>query len=115
MDFVAEGENALFGAALFLVATCATESGIEFILIERGKQRLSFHQVGVHFAAVGKGTDAGAECLFIRFYDKVPAVLFGVLVAKFYHFAEFPFRIDVHQRERHFAGSKCLFCQSHHH
>ena len=43
MEFIAEGENALFGAALFLVATCATESGIEFILIERGKQRLSFH------------------------------------------------------------------------
>ena len=66
---------------------------------------------GFFFMIVGSGlVKQGIEGFW-----PVSIILAGISISELNHLFEFPFRIDVHQRERHFAGSKCLFCQSHHH
>ena len=114
VEFVAEGEDALFGTALFLVAAGATEGSVELILVEGVEQGLRLHQVRVHLTPVSEGTDAGLESLHIRLDDEVPAVLLGVFVAELNHFLKLPLRIDVHQRERDLPRGKGFLRKANH-
>ena len=114
VELVAEGEDTLFGTALFLVAAGATEGSVEFILVEGVEQGLRLHQVRVHLAAVGEGADAGLESLHVRLDDEVPAVLLGVFVAKLNHFLKLPLRIDVHQGERDLPRGKGFLRKANH-
>ena len=61
-----------------------------------------------------KRPDTCIESFHIAFHYQVPTILLGILVTELYHLLKLPLGIDVHQRERHFAGSKRLFGQAHH-
>ena len=115
MVLVAEGEDALLGTGFFLVTTCATESRIKLVFIQRLLQPLGLHDVGVFFRAVDEGTDAHLHALLVDMDDQVHAGLFSHLVAELDHFAEFPGGIDVHQRKGWLAGVKGFAGQVQHH
>ena len=114
VELVAEAEDAFLGPRLLLVATGSAEGCIELILVQRIEQSLCLHQVGMHLAAMREGSYASAEGLHVALHNQVPAVLLGIAVAELYHLAELPFRVDVHQGERHLAGCKGLLGQAHH-
>ena len=114
LELVAEAEDALLGAALLLVATGTAEGSIELILVQGIQQGLGLHQVGVYLGAVGERPHAGMEGFHVGLHDEVPAVFLGILIAELYHLLELPFRVDVHQRERHLAGGKGFLGQAHH-
>ena len=115
MELVAEGENALLGAALLLVAAGAAKGCVELILVEGGEQRLRLHEVGVHLGAVGKGAHASFESLFVALHNQLPAMLAGIPVAELEHLLELPLGVDVHEGEGRTARGKCLLGQAHHH
>jgi hypothetical protein len=50
----AEREDALLGAALFLVAARAAEGGVEAVFVERLLQALGLHHLGVQRRAVNR-------------------------------------------------------------
>ena len=63
---------------------------------------------------MGERADAGVEGFHVALHDEVPTEFLGIAVAELYHLAELPLRVDVHEGERHLAGGKCLFGQTHH-
>ena len=114
MELVAEGEDALLGAALFFVAAGTSEGGIKLVLVEGIKEGLGLHEVGVYLRAVGEGAHTCLEGFFVAFDDEVPSVVLGILVAEGDHLLEFPFGVDVHQGEGHFAGREGFLGEAHH-
>ena len=84
------------------------------MFLQGHQQCLGFHQVGVYLAAVSKGTHSLLVGFPVVFDDQVPIMFCGISVAEFDHFTEFPFRVDVHERERYAAGVKRFFGQPHH-
>lgn len=114
MELVAEGEDTLLGAALFLVASGTAEGRVEMVLVKSVEQRLRLHQVGVYLRAVRKRSHARLESLLVAFNDELPSVFLGIPVAELQHLLEFPFRVDVHQGEGRFSRCESLFGQTHH-
>ncbi len=96
----AEGEDALLGAALLLVAARAAEGGVEAVLVERLLERLRLHDVGVHLRAVRERVDALRQTLRVHVHEQLHAEFARHLVAKLVHVAELPRRVDVQQRKR---------------
>jgi hypothetical protein len=106
-----EREHALLGAAGFLVAPRATEGGVEAVSVERLSQGFGLHHVGVGGGCEIEWVDAASQTLFVHVHDEVGVALGRDLVAKLVHFAEFPGRIDVQQRERQPRRPERLACQ----
>jgi hypothetical protein len=94
---VAEGEDALLGPALFLVAACAAEGSVEAVPVERLAQPDRLHHVGVHVRAVAQRADAVAHALFVDVDEKLEPQLGGHRVAEGDHLAELPGRVDMQE------------------
>lgn len=105
---VAEGEDALLGARLLLVATCPTESRIEAVTIERLLQALRLHHIGVDLGGMAQRRDAARLALRIDVDEEVEPVLARDLVAKRDHLLELPGRIDMEERKGQPSGCKGL-------
>ena len=101
-------ENALLGAAFFLVAARAAEGRVELPLVQRLAQALRLHDLGVDRRTRGDRRDAAREPLLIDVYEQIHAEPRRGFVAKRDHLAEFPGRIDVQQRERRLRRRKGL-------
>ncbi len=95
----AEREDALLGAALLLVATRAAEGRIELPFVERLLQRLGLHHLGMQLRAGSDRIDAAREALRIGVHQQLEAITRRDLIAVADHVAEFPFGVDVQQRE----------------
>jgi hypothetical protein len=95
----AEREDALLGAALFLVTPGAAEGRVEAELVERLLERLGLHDVGVHGGAVGEGVDALRDAVRVGVHDQVEAELLRDAVAQLVHRPELPAGVDVQQRK----------------
>ena len=78
-----------------IIATGASESGIELIFIERMQQRLRLHQVRMHLASVRERPYTGIECLHIGFHDQVPSEFLRIVVAELNHLLELPCCINM--------------------
>src|SRR5664279_3245324 len=101
-------ENALLGAALFLIAPRPTESGVEAPLVQGLAQAFRFHHLGVDRRARGYRRNTPSKSFLVDVYEHVHAQTAGGFVAKCDHLAEFPGRIDVKQREWRLARMKRL-------
>ena len=55
------------------------------------------------------------KSLHITFYDQVPSIFLRILITELNHLLEFPFRINMHQREWYFTRIKRFFSQAYHH
>src|ERR1700689_872545 len=95
-----EREDALLGAALFLVAPRAAKGGIELVFVQGLLERLGLHDVGMYLRAMYERIDAVGDAVLIDVYQQLQAAISGDAVAKFIHLPEFPGRIDVQQRKR---------------
>ena len=84
-------------------------------MIQRLFQRLGFHQVGVHRAAVDERVNPHPHALLIDMHQQFEPVPRHHPVAERNHFPEFPGGIDMQQRKRQFAGIKRLQRQVQHH
>ena len=94
----AEGEDALFRAALFLVAARAAEGRIEPVLVERLLEPLGLPHVGMQRAVI-EGIDPALLGLGVLVDDQVHPGVPRCLLAQLVHVLELPGRIDMHQRE----------------
>src|SRR6185437_105028 len=101
-------ENALLGAAFFLVAPRAADGCVVMPFIQRLAQALGLHDLGVDGGARYNWGDATLEAFCIYMNEQIHAEPRCGLVAKRYHLTEFPGRIDMQQRERRLAGMKGL-------
>ncbi len=79
---IAEGEDALLGAGLLLVAPRAAEGRVELVLVERLAQADGLHDVRVRVRAMRKRADAVAYAVRIDMDEKVKAELLRHLVAE---------------------------------
>ena len=68
----------------------------------------------MHLATVGERSYSCAEGVHVAFHNQVPAVFLGIFIAELNHFLEFPFRVDVHQRERNLTRCEGFLCQADH-
>ena len=94
----AEGKNALFRAAFFLVTPCAAKGCIKTVEVERLLQPFGLPHVGVEGAMV-KRIDIAFFRLRVLIDEQFHASLFRHLVAQIIHRLELPCRIDMHQRK----------------
>ena len=78
----AEGEDALLGAALLLVAAGAAEGRVEPVLVHRLPQALGLHHLGVEVGAGGVGIDAALQAVLVDMDDEVEAELLRDQVAE---------------------------------
>src|SRR4029078_11532729 len=97
---IAEGEDALPGARLLLVAPGAAERGVESALRERLQQSLRLQREGVLLAGVVERVDPFFERALVAMDDEPQPMLRDVAIAEGVHVAELPGRVDVQQRER---------------
>ena len=104
-------EDALLGAAFFLVAPRAAEGRVEVPFVQRLAQAFRLHDLGVHRRAGGHRRDAAREPLFIDMHEQVHAEPRRGLVAKRDHLAEFPGRVDMQQRKRRLARTQRPFAR----
>ena len=111
----AEGEDALLGAALLLVAAGAAEGRVELVLVERLAQPLGLHHLGVQRRAGGDRVDAAGEAVLIDMDDEIEPVAPRHLVAEGDHVAELPGRVDMEQREGQLAREEGLQREMQHH
>ena len=112
---VAEGEDALLGARLLLVAARAAEGRVEAVFVERLAQRHGLHDVGVGVRAVVERVDAVAHAVLVDVDQQVEAELLRHLVAERDHLAELPGRVDMQERERRLGGIERLHRQMQQH
>ena len=96
----ADGEDALLGPGLLLVAAGATEGEVEAVLVEGLLEPLGLPDVGVHRRAVVERVDAALDGVGVLVDQQVHPDLVGHLVAELVHRLELPRRVDVEQRER---------------
>src|SRR3984885_4386308 len=95
----AEREDALLGAALFLVAARAAEGGVEAVFVKRLFQRFGLHHMRMHGRARGKGIDAAGNAVLIDVNQQIEIEPPRRLVSERDHLAELPSRVDVQYRE----------------
>ena len=69
------------------------------VLVQCLFQRLSLHNVGVLFAAVGKRAYARFNPFLIDMNDHIEAEFLYLTITKLDHFAKLPGGIDMHQGE----------------
>ena len=110
----AEGEDALLGAALFLVAARAAEGDVEAVEVERLLQPLGLPHIGVERTMVER-VDPAFFGFGILIDDELHAALARHAVAQFVHRLEFPRRVDMKQRERRRRRIKSLAREMEHH
>ena len=115
MLFRAEGEDPFLGPALLLVAPAAAERRVEAIFVEGLSQSLCLHHVGMDGRAVRERIDARGDALRVDVDQQLQTELRRHLIAERDHLAEFPGRIDVHQRKRRFRRIERLHGEMQHH
>ena len=115
IELVTETEDAFLCPRLLFITTSSAEGCIELPFVQGIEQGFCLHQVGMHFAAMREGSHACLERLHVALYNQVPTMFFCIRVAELNHLAELPFRVDVHQWERHFAWRESLFSKAYHH
>src|ERR1035437_10547687 len=93
-------ENALLGAALFLIAPRPTESGVEMPFVQRLTKAFGLHHLGVDRRARGYRRNAARKSLLIDVHQQIHSDARRRLIAERDHLTEFPGRIDVQKRER---------------
>jgi hypothetical protein len=95
----AEGEDALLGAALLLVATRAAEGRVEAVEVQRLLQPLGLPHVGVERAMVER-VDPAFLSLRVLVDQQFHAAFARHAIAQLVHRLELPGRVDMQQRER---------------
>ena len=109
----AEGEDALLGAALFLVAPRAAKGRVEPVEVERLFQPFRFPHVGVERPMV-EGIDAPLLGLGILVDQQLHPAFARHPVAQLIHRLKFPGRVDMQQREGRRRGVEGLARQVQH-
>ena len=97
---VAEREDALLGARLFLVAARAAEGGVEAVLSSACRSACVFITSVWTSEPCVERLDAARQAVLVDMHDQVEPELRGAVIAERDHLAEFPGRVDVQQRER---------------
>ena len=115
IELVAETEDAFLCPRFLFITSSSAEGSIELPFVQGIEQGFCLHQVGMHFTAMREWSHTGLERLHVALYNQVPTMFFCIRVAELNHLAELPFRVDVHQRERHFARRESLFSKANHH
>ncbi len=104
----AEGEDALLGARLLLIAPRAAEGGIEAVFVQRLAQRHRLHDVGVRVGPVVERVDPIADTFLVHVNQKLKPELARHAVAKRDHLAKLPGRVHMQKRKRRARGIKRL-------
>ena len=111
---VAEGEHALLGARLLLIAPRAAEGSIEMMLLKRLLQALRLHDVGIERAAVSDRRDVVAHALLVDMHHEIDAEPLRLAVAEGDHLAELPCGVHMQERERRLVRIERLHGEMHH-
>ncbi len=112
-ELVAEGEDALLGARLFLVAPRTAHAGIEAELGDGLQQRHRLERVARQVGILDHD-GAALDRVFQRAHDQAFAQIGGQLVAAGDHFGKVVLGVDVHQREREPRRPERLLRQAQH-
>ena len=89
MVFITERKDPLFGTALLLITTTASECCGKSVFIESLFQSLCLHDIGISGSVV-KRIDSLLHTVLIDIFQHFDPQLFGCLVTKLDHFPEFP-------------------------
>jgi hypothetical protein len=76
--------------------------------VQRLLERFGFHHLGMHRRARGDRSNAARHAVLIGMHQQINSETTGGFIAKRNHFAKFPGRIDVEQRERQRRRIECL-------
>ena len=101
-------EDALLGAAFFLVAAGAAEGGIEAPFVHGLAQAFGLHDLGMDRRTGGDRRDAALEAFFVDMDEQIHAEARRGLIAERDHLAELPGRVDMQKRKRRLARRKGL-------
>ena len=111
MMLVAETEDALLGAALLFIASCAADGSIKSSLVERLAKALRLHDIRVHFAPTRHRADARGQSLFIDVHAQVNTESLGSLIAEGDHLPELPGGVHMQQWKGRLGRPERLHCQ----
>ena len=112
-EVVAEGEDALLGAGLLLVAAGTAEEGVEAVLLRGLEQDRRLDPVARAVGLLGHG--APVDRVLDRGDDELDVELVDPPVAVLEHLGEVQAGVDVHDRERDPSRREGLLGQPEHH
>ncbi len=111
----AEGEDALLGAAFFLVAARAAEGGVEPYLSSACLRLSVFITWVCSEEPLSNGIDAALHPVLVDMDDQVQPQPLGGLVAELDHLPEFPGGVHMQQRKGRLGRIEGLHRQVQHH
>ena len=106
MEWIAEAVDALLGAGFFLVTPGTAEGSVKLVVVKSLLESLCLHDLGVLFRAMRDWADVLGDAVWIDPDQELEPDFLGHALAERDHFVEFPARVDMHERERDFAGKE---------
>ena len=107
-ECISERENSLFGSGAFFVAARTPDRGVEFVLLQGGKQCFSLQVPATSRNAQFQRVGSSCNGFFVAVHDQPRTDRSCKSVAELEHLFELVAGIDVQQRERKRRRMKSL-------